>query len=648
MNRYPHMVHEYYVGRLREIARRRRERIARLKTRGQAESYVRRARSAVRRSFGPFPKRTPLNPRVTGRDEYRGYVLEKIVFESRPEFLVTGNLYLPRGPARRRPCVLGLCGHSDLGKAYEPYQSFCQGLALKGFAVFIIDPIAQGERRQYYAGDGGRFKALTASHVQTGNQMALVGDFLGQWRVWDAIRALDYLLSRPEVDGTRLGVTGCSGGGTLTTYTTALDPRPTMAAPDCYVTSYLANMENELPADSEQNTPGILASGLDEVDMLLAYAPRPTIILAQRDDFFDERYTRQAFEDLKRVHRLLWQKDSARYSVGPGTHGYHRHAREAMYGFFMEQAGVKGSPGERGVSPVEERRLFATPRGETYPADSRRAFEFTADAARALARQRGKRGLSGRQVAESARKLLGVPKVEGPPHYRALVHAGGTDAGGHRFVQFAVETEPGIQAIVTAYGDRASRMHPPSGHVALYVGHLSGQEDVSQLPELHAFLKGRTSLVTVDPRGLGQSMARTCGSKTYAEVHGSDFLYASAGEMLGESYLGRRVYDVLRTIDFLAAREEKKGQAVDLLGRGHGSIIAAFAALLHPSRPRARIWDYLPSYHLLTRTPRFTWPLSSLLRSCLREFDLPDVYRALGRRLVKSKPWGPDMKPLAP
>jgi hypothetical protein len=114
-NRYPHMVQEYYVRRLREIGAQRKERIAALTTRSQAEAYVRRVRAAVRRCFGPLPARTPLNARVTGKDEYPAYALEKVVFESRPEFLVTGNLYLPRRGNGRRPAVLGLCGHCGEG-----------------------------------------------------------------------------------------------------------------------------------------------------------------------------------------------------------------------------------------------------------------------------------------------------------------------------------------------------------------------------------------------------------------------------------------------------------------------------------------------------------------------------------------------------
>ena len=648
-NRVPRMVHEHYVRRVGEVMAARRERLAALRTRADAEAYVRRCRAAVRKCFGPSPARTPLKPVVTGRDEHRHYALEKVLFESRPHLLVTGDLYLPKGARRRSPAVLGLCGHSIDGKACDAYQAFCQGLAGKGFVVFVIDPIDQGERAQYYPKEGfppgadGRGVCRNCDgHNDTGNQMVLVGDFFGAWRAWDAVRALDYLLARPEVDRRRVGVTGNSGGGTLTTYVAALDPRPTMVAPSCFVCSYRSNLECELPADAEQNPPGILAAGLDHADMLLCHAPRPTLVLSQYDDFFSEAFARAAAADVRRVCGLLGAAASAECFVGPRGHGYHIENRWAMYAFFLKHAGLEAVATEPKVHVVPESGLFATKTGETYRAGSRRAFEFTAERAAELAGRRPR--LGERQLVAAARKLLGMPKASGVPAYRTLMNSWNFGKPPEQLFQYAVETEEGVRAILTTYGPRQRMMHPPTGRVTLYVGHVCGQEDVANIPELRKCSRSRErALVVCDPRGIGQSAARTCGSVDFFDLYGSDYLYAAQGEMLGESYLGRRVFDVLRVVDLLAA---KGARPVDLLGRGLGSVIVAFAALLHPARPRARVFHYLPSYELVARTPGSTWPLSSLLRGVLKRFDLPDVYRALGRRLTKDRPWGARMQPL--
>ena len=114
--------------------------------------------------------------------------------------------------------------------------------------------------------------------------------------------------------------------------------------------------------------------------------------------------------------------------------------------------------------------------------------------------------------------------------------------------------------------------------------------------------------------------------KAYFETAGS----------LGESYLGQRVYDLLRTIDFL----EDGGATVSLIGRGIGSVPTVLAALLHRSQPACEIVDYLPSYEFLIDRPVHNWPLSCFIENCLAAFDLPDIYAALGNKLQEREPWG--------
>ena len=199
-----------------------------------------------------------------------------------------------------------------------------------------------------------------------------------------------------------------------------------------------------------------------------------------------------------------------------------------------------------------------------------------------------------------------------------------------------METEPGFLAVVCAFSPGGSAAHVPRGEACVYVGHESGPDDVGRIPEVGALAKEPAPFFTVDPRGIGEVRAKSCGDDTFLAPYGSDYLYAATGEMLGESLLGRRVHDVMRSLDFLRA-EGVTG--ITLCGRGIGSITAAFAALLHPAQPRAWLMDYLPAYEDLVKADLVRWPLSAMLRGCLRAFDLPDVYRALGRRLTLGRPW---------
>ncbi len=636
-NRYGHMVHEYMVNRVRQIMQARAERLGAIQTQAEAQAYVLDIRSKVARCFPALPARTDLKAQSTGELDWGEFRLEKIVYESRPGFMVSANFYLPAKVEQELPCVLGLCGHAENGKAYAPYQFFAQGLARKGFAVLILDPVCQGERRQFYAEEGVSEQEpgprSTVAHNMIGNRMSLTGDFVGSWFAWDAIRGLDYLLARPETDASRVGVSGCSGGGTQTTQVTALDPRITMAAPDCYITSWLSNLENELPADAEQNPPRALEFGLDEADLLLAYAPRPTLILAEENCYFDLRGAQQAFADLKKIHGLLGSPDSAEISVGDLDHGYHKHAREAMYRFFIKHAGLKAAWQEPEMEEIPEAQLNAA-QGEVVKFGSKKIFAFTQARAQKMKAQRPR--LDHKALMESVRRHLKIDIPETPPHFRYLRHSGGHIPAIGKGYQFAVETEPGIQVILTMFGDLENFCRRPVGSVSLYVGHLSSEEDCAELPWLQRRLVDGERILAADLRGTGQSFPTTCGSSEPLEPYGSDYMYASYGSMMGESYLGRRVYDLLRAIDFL----EDGGATVNLIGRGVGSVPAVLAALLHRSRPACEIVNYLPSYELLIDRPLHNWPFSCLMENCLAAFDLPDLYAALGEQLQKREPWG--------
>ncbi|OGS27756.1 MAG: hypothetical protein A2297_02265 [Elusimicrobia bacterium RIFOXYB2_FULL_48_7] len=645
INRYPHMLHDYYIRKLKESAVRRDGIISGLSTRRDAEKYILNARKAVKKAFGPLPEKTPLNPRTTKTIDAGSYIIENIIFESRPGFMVTGNLYLPKKITRRSPGVVVPCGHHEIGKAGEPYQALGQGFASKGFVALVFDPFGQAERRQYYACDGVK-KALgsTGEHTMAGNQMALAGDFIGTWMVWDGIRALDYLAQRPEVDASRVCVTGYSGGGTLTTYMMALEPRFIAGAAGCYLTTYLSNYENENFVDSENNPPGFIKSGMDEADVLIAAAPRPVIVMTEKYDMYDQRGARKAFSDISRIYTLLGKKDNAVYYMGPYEHSYDKEAREKVYAFFMKHAGIDGSSREPAITVRKPSELFASPGGSTFSAGSKRACGFTAKTAASLAQNRKK--LTPATLRQKAKSVLVVKTPPANPHYKILRPLA---VSGKLAAQFAIETEPGIDALLTCTAGKAegvSFYHPPEAESALiYIPHISSYDELTSNARVKA-LSRKKILCALDTRGQGDSLPVTGGvytdryrnccttgkPGTVFRHNGSDFGYASLSDMYGETLLGGRVYDALCAMNFLLKNGVKK---VELAGSGIGSLIAVFAALLHQSAPRVEIWDYLESFERLAGTPVFKWPFSCLPRGVLKEFDLPDVYRELGSQLKK-------------
>src|SRR5713101_2518085 len=226
----------------------------------------------------------PLNPRITGRIQGEKYAIEKVIFESLPGFYVTANLYRPNQPGRY-PAVLLQAGHTQEGKPEG--QRLAANLALQGFVVLAFDPVGQGEREQTYDQRVDRPLAgwSVPEHIQAGTQSILIGESVARYFIWDAKRALDYLISRPDVDAAHLGAAGCSGGGALTTFMGALDPRVKAVAPACFINSYRLLFAGPNP-DSEMSPPHLLFSGLDMHDYVELSAPTSWLILATEGDYF--------------------------------------------------------------------------------------------------------------------------------------------------------------------------------------------------------------------------------------------------------------------------------------------------------------------------------------------------------------------------
>ncbi len=640
LNRFPRNVQEYYVRRLREIETRANQRRDALNTKADAEAYVRDVRAKIQQCFGPWPEKTPLNARVTGvvqRDTYR---IENVIFESRPGFLVTANLYVPKGklPA---PGVVGSCGHSATGKAIDAYQSFAQGLARQGYVVLLFDPIGQGERLQYA---DERLKSRVGvgvqEHLHAGNQQFLVGEFLGSWRAWDGIRALDYLLTRPEVDPRHVGITGNSGGGTMTTWLCGVEPRWTMAAPSCFVTTFRRNLENELPADTEQCPPRALALGLDHSDFIAAMAPKPVVLLGKEKDYFDARGIEEAFARLKKIYRLLGAEENISLFIGPTPHGYSQENREAMYRWFNRVTKVSTAQAEPALTIEKDETLQCTPSGQVAGLKSRTVFSFTSDSSRQLAAKRPQ--LTGDKLKEAVTTTLRLPPREGVPEYRILRVISGRRYPKPNFTAYAVETEPGIHALVYRLQSEAHHSRPPheTGRAVLYVSHHSADAELRDEPLVTELLQAepQSTLYACDLRGIGESRPNTCGQDTFLSPYGCDYFYAIHSVMLDEPYVGRKTHDLLRVLDWLAAQGHAE---VHLAGKGWGAIPAAFAALLSTPVKQVTLKNSLTAYAILAETEHYKWPLSALVPGVLKHFDLPDCYQALGaKQLRQIEPWG--------
>lgn len=636
LNRFPRMMHDWFLAKITAQERATEAKRATLRTRADAETFIRERAAKVKQCFGPLPEKTPLNPRITGRVERDVYTIENVIFESRPNFLVTGNLYLPKGRSGRLPGVVGVCGHSDNGKAAGTYQAFAQGLARLGYVCFIIDPTGQGERIQRLTPElKPVLRWNTWEHNYVGNQQLLVGEVFGTWQAWDGIRALDYLLARPEVDPRHVLVTGNSGGGTITTWMCALEPRLTGAAPSCFINTFRRMFESEQPADSEQCPPHTLALGLDHSDFFLPHVPRPLKLLGQEKDPFDARGLEQSYGHLKQLYTLLGQAENVALFIGPDGHGYYQKNREAMYGFFNRLTQGASSSDEPKLTMEKDEVLWCTPKGQVGPLNSRTVISFTNDQARALGAKR--RALSGDALRRTVAAQLNLPERDalGVPDYRILPAPPNRRYPKRWAGNYAVETEPGILNLVYRLSDSALVSRPPRGpkRAILYVAHQSADVELREEPFVRELLAAEpeAAFYACDVRGIGESQPNTT-NKPFLDPYGSDYFYAVYGVMFDRPYPAQRTFDLLRLADWLAANGHEE---IHLAANGWGTIPATFAALLDERIGQVTFKHALTSYSAVAEAEDYDWPLSSFLPDVLKNFDLPDCYRELARKRLR-------------
>jgi len=298
----------------------------------------------------PIPEKTPLNPVVTGRLERDGYVIENVAFESFPGFYCTGNLYRPSGLASdtKVPVVLTPHGHWQEGRFVQRAEGSvparCINFARQGYITFAPDMAGYNDSRQV--------EHRTFDNPR--NELWGLG-VLGL-QLWNNIRALDYLLSLPGADATRVGLTGESGGATQAYLLAAVDGRPTVLAPVNMLSAHYAG------GCVCENAPG-LRHDLTNMEIIAAAAPRPQLIVAATGDW-TVNVPRVEFPAVQTVYRLFDAEDTLECAQFEAPHNFNLASREAVYGFFARYLGGKGNLAAHAPSAVF-RHGPSTPLAET-------------------------------------------------------------------------------------------------------------------------------------------------------------------------------------------------------------------------------------------------------------------------------------------
>lgn len=298
--------------------------------------YQRNIKDKIKFLLTTFRRSEKLQSSVTGVIPQDGYRIEKVLYESLADHHVTANLYIPEGD-KKFPAVLLFCGHEDASKATPSYQQTAILFAKNGFVVFVIDPVSQSERYQIVDDNGKPLtRGGTTEHTLLNQACTLLGTSLPGYELWDNIRGLDYLVTRKEVDTSRIGCLGNSGGGMQTIYFAGYDERIKVVAPCSYLETREQVLATSGAADGCAQIPNEGKEGLEMDDYLIAAAPKPLLILAGRYDFINYSGTLQAYDELKKVYSVFKQDDKLKLFTFDDGHGISRPKREEAVRWFKK------------------------------------------------------------------------------------------------------------------------------------------------------------------------------------------------------------------------------------------------------------------------------------------------------------------------
>lgn len=581
-----------------------------LKTAADAEKYIAEAKRKIEKLLA-LPGRPKPESRVTGSFRANGTLVDKILFRCTEDRWCSG-WFIRREQQERIPGLLFCCGHSANGKFAEAYQYAAFGLALKGFAVLIFDPIGQGEMSQYPDDVN-----VSAQHNLLGRFCILSGTALAADFIHDARCAIDTLLARPEVLPGPISVTGNSGGGQMSYYLHGLDERIGFSAPSCHMNTFRTIYRNEQVTDAESSPAGMLAAGCDRPDFGIIGAPKPLLLIEQDNDFIDPRGCEAALKEIRHIYQLLGKEDNCEYHLGRGNHGFVLNGREAAYGFFTRRVlGKEDSKEPEGIIPVSPEIGNVTPTGKVIEIPGVKSIQ------RIHLERWGKTQFSDDPDKISAwlRQTLQIENLtpETPDH-RILRPVYLSEGG--CFGRWAWNTDRGSFAeAVLCKRDKSMMTRIPSPEKArLLIAEHSSAEELTHFPA------EENNVFSLDMRGIGESQSGAGpASGEYGNIFGPEYFLDNSGRLMGELLAGGRVRDILAAVTLL---RNTGCREITLEGRGHAGMMIAYAAAMGQLQGVVKIELQNMPESFRQEDPMQRAPI--FLFGMLKQFDLPQLYQAV-------------------
>jgi len=593
--------------------------------------------------IGPFPEKTPLNAKIISVIQKDGYRIEKIVYESFPGSYVTGILYVPEKVKGKVPAILNVIGHNQESFRNELYQVINYNLVMKGIMVFAIDPPGQGEHVQNFD-TKVNFSSVGYSvveHNYFGNYAFLSGYSCAKYFIWDGIRAIDYLVSRKDVDPERIGMTGWSGGGTVTNFVAALDNRVKVAIPCSWANTNKRLLETKAASDAEPTLYHSFKMGIGVEDLIELRAPKPTmLVFVSRDEYLSLQGARETYSEAKKAFTALGAADNLILLEDDSKHWLTPKIRLAMYTFFMKNFNLKGDPSEIEAEVLPREQLNVTPTGQiaTYLGG-----DMIFDVNRKLAEQQLNR--LGRARMEDHDHLLNVKakalQLSGYEDFTGdnnkFFINGRYQRNGYTMGKYAIEVNDDYAIPVLLFiPDDGKEKYP----ALIWLNPEGKSADALPGGEIEKIVMKGYVVAAVDPLGIGE-VKNTAGRE-----HTDSY----TALLTGRSIPGIRAANIVRVADALSAVPAVDPGRIGALGIDELCIPLIFAASFSNKLQNIVLSGSPASYSsvALNRDYRlgftvrenggywhpyevdFTWGVGGALTA----FDLPDLIATIAPRKV--------------
>jgi hypothetical protein len=532
---------------------------------------------------------------------------------------VTSSLFIPNNlnnePA---PAILYVSGHTTDGYRSNAYQHAILNFVKKGFIVFAIDPVGQGERLEYYDPETGESKVggPTTEHAFPGGQAFITGSSLAQYMIWDGIRAVDYLIEREEVDPDRIGITGMSGGGTQAAYIAALDERIYASVPSNYITSFTRLLQTIGPQDSEQNFFHGIAHGIDHADLLAVRAPKPALMMSTRNDFFSIQGARETAREVSKVYKAFDYADRFGMVEDDGGHTVTLKNREAMYAFFQHHLQNPGNSDDLETDILSEDEIQVTEYGQV-------SQSFGGETVYSLNQNLAEQKLSERKVQrqdinvhipkvlEEAKRLSGYQE---PELINKPVFTGRFQRDGYTIEKYFIEGEGDyIIPYLLMIPENAN------GKALLYLHPEGKSEEAHENGEIEWFVKQGFTVLAPDLIGTGEMGSGLLRREWRASI------------LIGRSITGIRAGDVVKLVRLLEQKREPD-EIYGLAKKEMGAVLLHSAAF-EPIISAVALVDSYSSYQTIIDTQIYdTSFINSTVPGALTAYDLPDLGASLAPR----------------